>query len=59
MVTCLKFLKNILAAEFKIQSKPPKSKATFSSGLFIKVGWVFCIVLILCKQDCMHASTQI
>lgn len=37
MVTCLKFLKNILAAEFHIKSTLSKSEATLSSVTFTKV----------------------
>lgn len=39
MVTCLKFLNNILAAEFQIKSKLSKSEARVSSVIFLKVGW--------------------
>lgn len=57
MVTCLKFLKNILAAEFQIKSKLYKSEATLSSVIFTK--FIFVQVLILCMQVCMHANIYI
>lgn len=60
MVTCLKFLNNILAAEFQIKSKLSKSEARVSSVIFLKVGWrIFFVVLILYMQVCLHVSTQI
>lgn len=60
MVTCLKFLNNILAAEFQIKSKLSKSEARVSSVIFLKVGWrIFFVVLILYMQVCLRVSTQI
>lgn len=63
MVTCLKFLNNILAAEFQIKSKLSKSEKRVSLIIFYKVDWwiflFFFVVLILYVQVCLHVSIQI
>lgn len=59
MVTCLKFLNNVLAAEFQIKSKLPKSEERVSLVIFLKVGWwifKFFFLFIFCGVHPVHAN---
>lgn len=56
MVTCLKFLNNILAAEFQIKSKLSKSEKRVSLVIFYKVDWWIFFFSCTCKFACMWAS---